>query len=309
MPFLEMIGPVAGKLHLQFKNVFYFSLPVVFLFSIALAWFRGPNNGPDFFELTKRLVVAALLMACFKELTDTILNITNALANSIGSMDGLDNYLEMALKKTRQYSFSSMLSGGWLFHHDLLIAGISIIVLLVTLALKSVIVAVFHFTWLFLIIISPLLLLFHLISPSMTLNLFKTLFEVASWKVVWAILSAMLTALPFGSPQPSAEAFMVLFLMNIVIGLALILTPLIVKGLVGQSFTAVSSAISPMAMAFMTKTPKSLATQYIRNSVYRPSPTQKNARVNLTRPIEASIKSNLRYSKPNTPPPKTNKET
>ena len=79
--------------------------------------------------------------------------------------------------------------------------------------------AVYHFSWSFLTILSPMILLFHVFSSKMTINLFRSMAEIASWKVIWAILSLMLNALSWGDTLELEGNYLTLTIMNFVIAL------------------------------------------------------------------------------------------
>ena len=79
--------------------------------------------------------------------------------------------------------------------------------------------AVYHFSWSFLTILSPMILLFHVFSSKMTINLFRSMAEIASWKVIRAILSLMLNALSWGDTLELEGNYLTLTIMNFVIAL------------------------------------------------------------------------------------------
>ena len=43
----ELLGGLAIKLHMQFRNLFYLMLPVFFALSLVITWFRNPQGGAD----------------------------------------------------------------------------------------------------------------------------------------------------------------------------------------------------------------------------------------------------------------------
>jgi hypothetical protein len=109
---------------------------------------------------------------------------------------------------------------------------------------------------------APLLLLFNLFegTQQITKNLFKGMIEVACWKIVWAILGAMLAALSFGDAYQAEGSYLVLIVMNFVIAIAMLMTPSIVKSLVGGGMQSMSSAIGAASVAAMAAAPARAAT-------------------------------------------------
>jgi hypothetical protein len=88
--------------------------------------------------------------------------------------------------------------------------------------------------------------------------------EVASWKICWAVLSAMLTALSFGDIYRTEGGYITLIVMNFVIAVAMLATPMMVKSLVGQGIAAVAPTLGAAAVATMAAAPAKLGTTWIK---------------------------------------------
>lgn len=106
-------------------------------------------------------------------------------------------------------------------------------------------------------ITSPLLLLFNIFGATaqITTNLFRGMIEVACWKIVWAILGAMLASLSFGKIYLMEGSYVTVIVMNFVIAVAMLATPMVVKSLMGSGFQSMSSTIGPAAIATMVAAP------------------------------------------------------
>jgi hypothetical protein len=153
------------------------------------------------------------------------------------------------------------LTSALLQFNDLLIATLSFLSYLILYIARYLMIAMYHFFWAFFIVSAPLLLLFNLFSGTsqITVNLFKGMIEVASWKIVWAILGAMLTALSFGNAYQTEGNYLTLIVMNFVIAIAMLLTPMIVRSLLGPGLQSMSSVIGPVAVAAMGAAPAKAA--------------------------------------------------
>jgi hypothetical protein len=254
----ELLGALAFKLHTEFKHLYFILLPIFFGLSIALAWFRNPQGSPEFVESLKRIFIGTLLLIGFPEITDTILMMANGIAAKIDNMSGLETIMQMASEKAKGYTLSP--TSVLLAFNELVVAVISFLSYIILYVARYIMVAIYHFSWIFLSLISPLLLLFHVFSPKMTANLFRTLFEVASWKIVWAVLSAMLTALPFGKAYIADGNYLTVIVINFVIALAMLGTPLVVRSLIGSGLTAMTSALGPAVAGTMIAIPAKAAT-------------------------------------------------
>jgi glucan phosphoethanolaminetransferase (alkaline phosphatase superfamily) len=161
----------------------------------------------------------------------------------------------MAQEKSDSYSMSatSML----LQFNDLIIATLSFLSYLILYIARYLTIAMYHFFWIFFMISAPLLLLFNLFegTQQITKNLFKGMIEVACWKIVWAILGAMLAALSFGDLYRTEGSYLVIIVMNFVIAVAMLMTPMMVKSLVGGGLQSMSSSIGAASIAAIAAAP------------------------------------------------------
>jgi hypothetical protein len=254
----EVLGSLALKLHTEFRNLYYVFLPILFMLSLVFAWLRNPTGGPEFIETVKRTFISALLLAGFQEISDTILFLTSGLADKISDMQGLNSFMQMAGEKANSYPHSPMTL--ILAFDDMIIALLSLLSYVVLYIARYLMVAVYHFSWIFLSIMAPILLLFHIFSPKITLNLFKSMIEIASWKVVWAVLSAMLAALPFGQAYAADGNYLTVIVLNFVIAISMLCTPIVVKSLIGSGFTSFAESLGPITAAAMVSIPAKGAT-------------------------------------------------
>lgn len=256
------LGSVAFKLHTEMRNLYYLMLPVFFMASVGMVWIQNPVGGPDFIDKVKRAFIASLLLAGFAEITDAMLFLTNGIADKIDNMSGIDAVMQMASEKTHSYTISPMTP--ILAFDDMLMAVLSYASFAVLYFARFIMVAIYHFSWVFLSIMAPILLLFHVFSSTVTVNLFRAMFEVASWKVVWSVLSAMLKALPFGTWYAMDGNYLTIIVLNFVIAICMVGTPLLVRSLVGSGFTAMASGLTGATTALMLAAPaKALAVKGI----------------------------------------------
>lgn len=252
------LGSVAFKLHTEMRNMYYLLLPVFFMVSVAMVWIQNPVGGPDFLDKIKRAFIATLLLAGFSEITDAMLFLTNGIADKIDTMSGLEAVMQMASEKASSYTVSPLTP--ILAFDDLLIAGLSYVSYAILYCARFIMVAIYHFSWIFLTIMAPILLLFHMFSSQITVNLFKSMFEIASWKVVWAVLSVILKALPFGTWYAMEGNYLTIVVLNFVVAICMIGTPLVVRALVGSGFSSMAAGLSGVTGAVMLATPaKALA--------------------------------------------------
>jgi len=260
MPDFGLLGSLMEQLHQEFVNIYYLMLPVFFALALVMAWFRSSGNAPDFMDVMKRTVISMILLVAFPDISRAIAFVAEGITNKIDAVNSLDTFMRMVQEKSQSYSYSptSLL----LQFNDLLIATLSFLSYIVVYIARYLTIAMYHFFWVFFTISSPLMLLFNLFqgTSQITVNLFKGMIEVASWKIVWAILGAMLTALSLGDAYKTDGNYVVLIVMNFVIAVAMLMTPMIVRSIVGQGFHSMSSTLGPAAVAAMVAAPARAAT-------------------------------------------------
>ncbi len=255
MPQFELLGSLARELHQEFVNMYYLLLPVFFSLAVVVAWFRNPKGSPEFLDIVKRAIIATILLVAFPDISQAILYVADGITEKIDKLNSLDALIRMAQEKSDSYSMSA--TSVLLQFNDLIIATLSFLSYLVLYIARYLTIAMYHFFWIFFMISAPLLLLFNLFegTQQVTKNLFKGMIEVACWKIVWAILGAMLAALSFGEMYRTEGSYLVIIVMNFVIAVAMLMTPMMVRSLVGGGLQSMSSSIGAATVAAMAAAP------------------------------------------------------
>ncbi len=255
MPDFNLMGSVMRDLHQEFVRIYYLMLPVFFCLSVTVTWVRSPHGSIDFIDVLKRAIISTLLLAAFPEISQSIIFVADGIAERIDQVNNLDAVIRMAQEKSQSYSFSA--SSLLLQFNDLIVAVLAFLSFLILYIARYITIAMYHFYWVFYIVSAPLLLLFNLFpaTGNITANLFRGMIEVASWKIVWAILGAMLASLSFGDAYRAEGSYIVIIVMNFVIAVAMLATPLLVKSLASQGAQAISSSLGQSAVAAMAAVP------------------------------------------------------
>jgi hypothetical protein len=255
MPNFDVLGSLVVSLHQEFVRLYYLILPVFFALGLVANWAKNPAGGPDFLDTLKRAVIATLLLVAFQDISQGILFIADGITEHIDNMNGLNTFMRMAAEKSQSYSHSTMTLV--LQFDDLIIALLSLVSYLVLYFARYITVAMYYFCWIFLSVSAPLLILFNLFpsTSNITANLFRSMCEVASWKICWAILSAMLTALSFGNVYQTEGSYITLIVMNFVIAVAMLATPLMVRSIIGHGVAGMAPALGAAAVATMAAVP------------------------------------------------------
>ncbi|MBN8542388.1 MAG: hypothetical protein J0L82_18500 [Deltaproteobacteria bacterium] len=245
IPNLEVLGSLVRDLHQSLSQLFYIMLPVAILFSVVFGFLKsGDANYPD---VIKRSFVAALLLASFPEVSNVILDICDGIAGKIDNMSGLDTFMRMAQEKSLSYATST--TSLLLKFDDLFMAVLSFGSFVLLYVARYVTIALYYFYWVLLSVCAPLMILCYIFprTAGITANLYRALIEVACWKILWAVMSAMLTSLTFGSLYRTEGGYLTLIVMNFIIALALLCTPMLMRSLIGEGVQATAHKIGGTA--------------------------------------------------------------
>lgn len=247
MPSLEVLGTLIRDLYQGLSQLFYLMFPVAILFSVIFSYLKsGEPNYPDLF---KRAFVAALLLACFPEVSNFILDVCDGIASKIDDMSGLEAFMKIAQEKSLGYAAAQKLL--LLKFDGFFMAILSFASFALLYIAKYLTVILYYFYWGLLSIAAPLMILCYIFpaTSNITTNLYKSLIEVASWKIVWAILSAMLKSVSFGFIYENEQSYLPLVAMNFIIAIALLFTPKILRSLVGEGVQSTASSIGRTAVS------------------------------------------------------------
>lgn len=232
IPNMEVLGSLVRDLHQMLTEVFYLMLPVTILLSVVIGYLKSGDT--DFTDILRRAFIASLLLASFPEVSSLILDVCDGLALKIDNMSGLETFIRMAEEKSQSYAGARNVL--LLKFDDLFISILSFGSFMLLYFARYITVALYYFFWVLLSALSPLMILAYMFpsTANVTKNLYRGLIEVACWKILWAVLSAMLTSLSFGNVYQTEGSYITLTIMNFVIAVALLFTPLLVRSLIGE---------------------------------------------------------------------------
>lgn len=257
MPQFELLGSLVRDIHQMFVGFYYMALPVCIVLAVVLGHFgSGETNHID---TVKRVVISALLLISFPEISNAIIGICDGIALKIDDMSGLEAVMRMAQEKSSSYAGAKNVL--LLRFNDLIIAILSFLSYMFLYLSRYLTIAMYYFFWVLLSALSPLMILCYVFPNTayITTNLFKGLIEVASWKIIWALLSAMLAALSYGNMYATDESYLALIVINFVISLAMLMTPLMAKAIIGEGAQAMAGKLGVASVASMVALPGRLS--------------------------------------------------
>lgn len=257
IPELEAMGSMVVNLHNALTQIYYVALPVAILFAVVIGFLK--SGQPDYVDTLKRVFVATLLLIAFPEISNAISSICDGIALRIDDMSGLHEFMKLAKEKSASYPHTKMAM--LLKFDDLIIAVLNFASFMFIYVARYLTIAMYYFFWVFLSITSPIMILFYIFPKTsyLTSNLFKGLVQVASWKICWAILSAMLRSQALANVYMTESSYITLIVLNFVIAIAMLLTPMIVKSTMGDGAHGMAETLGAGAATAMFALPGRLA--------------------------------------------------
>lgn len=257
IPNFDVLGDMIKNIHQSLSQLFFIALPVGILISVVIGYFQ--ESTPNYVDILRRALVASLLLVSFPEVSNLILTICDGIALKIDNQSGIDHVLQLAEEKTRSYSTAK--NALLLKFDDLFIAVLSYASFAVLYFARYLTVALYYFFWVLLTALSPILIFFYIFPSTshMTRNLFKGLIEIASWKIIWALQSAMLISLSLGNVYKTEGSYLTLIVLNFIIALGMLCTPMIVKSLTGEGAQGMAQTLGASAILTMASIPAKAA--------------------------------------------------
>lgn len=256
----DKLLPVARALYEHTSSISWQMLLPLFLLSIAMGYSTDLGISGSIVIRLKRLFLVALLLVAFPSIAEFLQIIGTEIAKSIDDMTGIDAVLDAASKKAETWSFD--LNGILNFGADLLLGALALMSFLTLMMARYLLLAFQHFYWLLMIVLAPFMILAMLFESSagVTKSLFKNMFQIAAWPVIWSILSAFLKAIPFASIYATEGGLLTVVTLNLIIAIALLLSPFIVSQLCDGVSLSVGDTLRKGALkAVSVASPKAAA--------------------------------------------------
>lgn len=264
----DKLLPVARALYEHTSAISWQMLLPLFLLSIAMGYSTDLGISGSIVVRLKRLFLVVLLLVAFPSIAEFLQIIGTEIAKSIDDMTGIDAVLDAASKKAETWSFD--LNGILNFGADLLLGALALMSFLTLMMARYLLLAFQHFYWLLMIVLAPFMILASLFESSagVTKSLFKNMFQIASWPIIWSILSAFLKAIPFASIYATDGGLLTVVTLNLIIAIALLLSPFIVSQLCDGVSLSVGDTLRKGALkAVSVASPKAAAAVNTMNRV------------------------------------------
>ena len=268
---IAWLATEAKKIHEIFSGYFYLIITVLMLLGIAIEYFKWPIGAvPQFGTLVGRALIAALLLHAYPEITNTIADVTDAVAGKLGDLNNFKLILDRMGDKIGELSWS------WVSFKETIMLLISFLTFFILYFSIHIADSFYIYVWVMLYVFSPLLIALYVLpaTASATSALFRSLIEVACWKIVWSVIATLLwsSALSQINQDGSQVSFLSAIGFNIILAGSLLLTPFVVHALSGGGLSQMGKDLSSLAIGGMTISPsrtigatKSLASKTFSN--------------------------------------------
>jgi len=251
---LAWLATEAKKIHELFNGYFYLLVTVLMLLGVAIEYFKWPiGNVPNFGTLVGRALIAAILLHAYPEITNTIADVTDAVAAQIGDLNNFKLILDRMGDKVGELSWS------WVSVKESIMLLISFVTFFILYFSIHIADSFYIYVWVMLYVFSPLLIAMYVlpVTAPATSGLFRSLIEVACWKIAWSVIATLLwsSALSQINAEGSQVSFLTAIAFNIILAGSLLLTPFVVHALAGSGLTQMGKDLSSLAIGGMTITP------------------------------------------------------
>ena len=242
----SLILPKVQELYSSMVDVSYILIPLFFILNLALQYFRW-EGGPDYADALRRLLIVMILLTTFPLISGQFINISEWVSGRIDPQGGFKNLFVAASQSVSEKNHTFLASPIKLVSQFIYVGILGISYALLAFA-RYFIFSVYYFLWSIGIILAPLLITFYLFPAlsGLTRNLFMTLAELCSWKVLWSIFAVLFTSLPYTEYYKAsgndAGNFITLACLNLIIALSILFTPFLVKNF----FNAAIGSATPM---------------------------------------------------------------
>lgn len=261
---ISWISGEAKTLHDFFVSIFYLLSTILLLIGVLIEYFKFPLGGtPGFSQLVGRVLVAAILLAAYPEISNTVAAVSDSVAEKIGNLNSFHHVLESAGAALKEHSWS------WTSIGDTLLSVVSYAAYLILYVTVFFFDAAIVYCLVLLYIFSPIMIAFYILPQTapMTSGLFRTLFEVATWKIVFAVLGTLLWSTALNNFKNSGQGnFITLLALTLMLTFSVVLTPIVVKSLISGALSSMATQtaglaavglsagfLSPVAMAGLAK--------------------------------------------------------
>lgn len=241
---ISWISSQAKEIHTFFVSIFYSLAVLLLLIGVLIDYFKLPIGGvPAFQQLVGRALVASILLIAYPQISNWVSAVADAVSDHLGSTGTFKNVLSTAGATFKDHSWS------WTSLGDTLLSVVAILAYFILYLTVFFFDAAIVYCLVLLYIFSPIMIAFYILpqTASMTGGLFRTLFEIATWKIVWAVLGTLLWSTALHDFEAKGNNFITLLALTLMLALSILLTPIVVRNLISGALSNVASQTAGLA--------------------------------------------------------------
>lgn len=241
---ISWISSQAKDIHAFFVSIFYALAVLLLVIGVLIDYFKMPIGGvPAFQQLVGRALVAAILLIAYPQISNWIAAVADAVSDHLGSINTYQNVLKSAGSTFKDHSWS------WTSLGDTLLSVVAILAYFILYLTVYFFDAAIVYCLVLLYIFSPIMIAFYILpqTASMTGGLFRTLFEIAAWKIVWAVLGTLLWSTALHDFEAKGQNFITLLALTLMLAFSILLTPIVVRNLISGALSNVASQTAGLA--------------------------------------------------------------
>ncbi len=266
---MTWLAAEAQKIHTLFSGAFYVLISMLLALGVVLEYFKMPlGQLPSFSQLVGRALIAAVLLHSYPTITNAIADVADAASSQLGDLNNYKLVLDRMGDKVGELSWS------WVSVKDSIILLISFLTFFLLYFSLHIAQAFYLYTWTLLYVFSPILTALFVLPATApaTSALFRSLIEVAAWKIVWAVTATLLWSSALSSINQSGSelSFLGAISFNIILAGSLLLTPFVVHALAGSGLANMTKNVGAVAVGSMAMSPGS-ALQFAKKTAPKAS--------------------------------------
>lgn len=253
---MTWLATEAQKIHMLFQGAFYVLITLLLVLGVVLEYFKMPlGELPSFSQLVGRAVIAAILLHSYPSITNAIADVADAVSSQLGDLNNYQLVLDRMGDKLGEFSWS------WVSFKETVMLIISFLTFFLLYFSLHIAQAFYLYTWTLLYVFAPILTALYVLpaTAGATKALFRSLIEVASWKIVWSVIATLLwsSALSDLNKPGMDVSFLTAISFNIILAGSLLLTPFVVHALAGSGLATMTRNVGALAIGGLAITPGS----------------------------------------------------
>lgn len=248
---LQFLATEAHKVHDWFQTIFYLLVTTFLAVGIFIEYFRWPLGGmPSFGPLVGRVLIAAILLHTYPEITNLLSDLSQGMADKLGNLNEFKLVLDRLGDKVDKLTWS------WTSVRESTVVAVSYLSFFLLYFSVHVAQALYVYAITILYVFSPILIALYCLpaTAGATSALFRSLIEASLWKPVWCVIATLLWSTGVSSIQADTSQYSLLtaICFCIIAAGSLVLTPMVVHALAGGGISTMARSVSSLGIDGIT---------------------------------------------------------